>query len=433
MRILNSKISFLLALGDIFSFTFSLFLTLIIRYGFKVSPEIVRDHVIPFAVLFVLWVLVFLIAGLYEKRSVIFRRELLSILLKAQAVNAVIAVAFFYFATFAKVAPKTNLFIYLFISSVLIILWRTRGAFSSYNYEETALMLAHGPDVEALQYEIKTKKGYALHIVTQPDGKKIDSIQNISVVIFDAHDPKTKDLHKDLYQLIFSHVQFIDITEVYENVFGRVPLSLVNEGWFLENISTQPKMTYEALKRGMDIILSGILGIASLVLYPLVILLIATTSKGPVFIFQKRIGKDNQPITIPKFRTMIVNDGGAWITDNDNRITTVGKFLRATRIDELPQLFSVIKGDMSLIGPRPDIYDLGEKLAKEIPYYKIRNVIKPGLSGWAQIEQQTPPQSLEETTLRLAYDFYYIKNRSFVLDLKIALRTIKTLLSRVGR
>jgi lipopolysaccharide/colanic/teichoic acid biosynthesis glycosyltransferase len=183
----------------------------------------------------------------------------------------------------------------------------------------------------------------------------------------------------------------------------------------------------------MDIVVASVLILISLPLYPFIMLVIALSSKGPVCIFQKRIGKDNKVIIIPKFRTMTVNDGGVWVTENDTRITKVGKFLRATRIDELPQLFSVLKGDMSLIGPRPDIYDLGMKLEQEIPYYAIRNVIKPGLSGWAQIEQYAPPQSLEETKIRLAYDFYYIKNRSLVLDIKIALRTIKTLLSRVGR
>ena len=134
-----------------------------------------------------------------------------------------------------------------------------------------------------------------------------------------------------------------------------------------------------------------------------------------------------------KFRSMKASDGGKWVTAGDNRITRVGKFIRASRIDELPQLWSVVRGDMSLIGPRPDINDLGVKLSEEIPYYKIRNLVAPGLSGWAQIRQELPPQSLEETKIRLAYDFYYVKRRSITLDLKIALQTIKTLLMRVGK
>jgi lipopolysaccharide/colanic/teichoic acid biosynthesis glycosyltransferase len=129
---------------------------------------------------------------------------------------------------------------------------------------------------------------------------------------------------------------------------------------------------------------------------------------------------------------MNVNDGGKWLTDADNRVTRVGKILRKSRIDELPQILAVIKGDMSFIGPRPDIVNLGETLEKQIPYHNTRSIIRPGLSGWAQVNQDKPPQSVEESKLRLSYDLYYIKNRSLGLDIRIALRTIRTLLSRFG-
>jgi lipopolysaccharide/colanic/teichoic acid biosynthesis glycosyltransferase len=187
------------------------------------------------------------------------------------------------------------------------------------------------------------------------------------------------------------------------------------------------------LKRAVDFVIALIGGIVSLVFYPFVFIAIKLDDHGPVFIIQERVGKDGKIIKIPKFRSMKQSDKGAWVTDNDGRITRVGRFLRASRIDELPQFFSVIKGDLSLVGPRPDIHDLGIKLLKEIPYYSARSIIKPGLSGWAQTRQEVPPQSLEETKLRLAYDFYYIKNRSLLLDLKIILQTISTLASRAGR
>ncbi|MBU1558085.1 sugar transferase, partial [Patescibacteria group bacterium] len=171
----------------------------------------------------------------------------------------------------------------------------------------------------------------------------------------------------------------------------------------------------------------------SLILYPFVFVAIKIEGGGPVFITQERIGQGNKIIKMVKFRSMKVNDSGVWPTEEDQRITKVGKFIRKTRIDELPQLWNILKGDISLIGPRPDIIDLGKKLTKEIPYYTIRNLVKPGLSGWAQIKQDVPPHSIEETKVRLTYDLYYVKNRSFLLDFKIALKTIKTLLSRAGK
>jgi lipopolysaccharide/colanic/teichoic acid biosynthesis glycosyltransferase len=182
----------------------------------------------------------------------------------------------------------------------------------------------------------------------------------------------------------------------------------------------------------MDIFLSIVIGVFAILMYPFVFLAIKLEDGGPVLISQGRVGRNNKTITLYKFRSMKDSDGGKWLTENDKRHTTVGKFLRRSRIDEFPQLWNVLRGDISLIGPRPDILNLGLELAKEIPYYNIRNIIKPGLSGWAQIHQDKPPQSVAETKLRLAYDLYYIKNRSFLLDLKIAARTLKTLLVRAG-
>ena len=141
------------------------------------------------------------------------------------------------------------------------------------------------------------------------------------------------------------------------------------------------------------------------------------------------MGKNNAVIKIIKFRSMARN------ADGDNVITRVGRFIRATRIDELPQLWNVVKGDLSLVGPRPELPDLVKVYEKEIPYYKVRHLVTPGLSGWGQIRDYNVPRGtadVDRTRTKLSYDLYYIKNRSFMLDLIIALKTIKTILSRSG-
>ena len=257
--------------------------------------------------------------------------------------------------------------------------------------------------------------------------------EDISVIVIDLNHRKADPIMPQLYNLIFSKIRFIDMHRVYEEVFGRVGLSLLDHSWFLENISATPKYVYDVAKRIMDLIIAIPLALISFILYPFVASAIKLDDKGPVFVIQERIGKENKIIRIPKFRSMKSSDKGLWVKEADDRITRVGRFLRRSRIDELPQLLSVIKGDLSLVGPRPDIYDLGMKLSREIPYYTVRSLISPGLSGWAQIRQEDPPQSVEETKIRLSYDFYYIKHRSFFLDLKIALQTIRTLLMRVGK
>ncbi|TRZ52318.1 hypothetical protein D4R99_02950 [bacterium] len=156
---------------------------------------------------------------------------------------------------------------------------------------------------------------------------------------------------------------------------------------------------------------------------------------GKIFSHQDRIGKGNSIIHLLKFRTMTRDDGGVW-GEGENKVTRVGDFLRKTRIDELPQLWNVLWGSISLIGPRPEFPDPVKQYAAEVPYYNIRHLIKPGLSGWAQIYHENHPHhgiDIQETKNKLSYDLYYIKNRSIMLDLKIALLTIKTLLMRVGK
>ena len=223
--------------------------------------------------------------------------------------------------------------------------------------------------------------------------------------------------------------------KVYEDIFDRVPLSLLRHTWFLENISLTPKFTYDFLKRLMDIVVSIILGLISLAFYPFVWLIQKFDEGQGMFSVQERVGKNDVPVKLYKFRTMqVANDEGRW-DKNENKVTRVGRFLRRTRIDELTQLWNVMKGDISLIGPRPEFSVAAKQYEKEIPYYNVRYLIKPGLSGWAQIHHDKHPHhsvDIQETKNKLSYDLYYVKNRSFLIDLKVALHTIRELVSRRG-
>ncbi|MFA5841359.1 MAG: sugar transferase [Candidatus Paceibacterota bacterium] len=446
MTISNKSEPFILFLGDIAVFVVALWLTLFVRYGEVPSGNLFFSHLEPFSILFVLWSLVFFIAGLYDKHTSILKSRLPGILLNSQVTNSAVAVIFFYLFPYFGINPKTNLLIYLVISFALILLWRIYGVglFGSHRREK-AVLIGSGEEMRDLRDEINGNDRYSIKFVSSVDLSSLESFdfksevldviyaEGISAVVIDLKNEKVGPILPNLYNLIFSNVKFIDMYKVYEDTFDRIPLSLLNYNWFLENISLSVHAGYDVLKRLMDLAISLILGIISLVFYPFVFLAIKLEDGGPVFIAQERIGEGNIPVRLIKFRSMKKNDSGVWPTDGDGRITGVGKFLRRTRIDELPQLWSVVTGDLSLIGPRPDIIDLGRKLAGEIPYYTVRNLIKPGLSGWAQIKQDLPPHSVEETKLRLSYDLYYIKNRSFMLDLRIALQTIKTLLSRSGK
>jgi lipopolysaccharide/colanic/teichoic acid biosynthesis glycosyltransferase len=158
-------------------------------------------------------------------------------------------------------------------------------------------------------------------------------------------------------------------------------------------------------------------------------------SRGPVLFCQTRVGMHGKTFTIYKFRTMRIDaekSGAQWAQDNDERITPLGNFFRSSRIDELPQCWNIIKGDMSIVGPRPERPEFTSSLAKEIPYYDLRHVVKPGLTGWAQVSYPYGA-STEDSLRKLQYDLYYIKNYSLLLDLNILLRTVLVTIRRTGR
>ncbi len=448
MSSLSKKEAVILFFGDIFFFIFSLWVTLCIRYGSVPTQEHFVTLLVPFSYLFILWVFVFFIAGLYEKHTLILKSKLPSVIFNAQVANSLFAIVFFYLIPYFGIAPKTILFIYLAVSFVCILLWRLYGmSFLGTRERQPALLIGSGDEMRELFDEVNGNNRYDLKFISSVDVRDIDAIDiqgdiitplyenNIKIIVVDFSHENVTPLLPHLYNLIFSKVRFIDSHRIYEDIFDRIPLSLVTYSWFLENISVSPKFTYDFLKRLFDIILSLILGLISLIVYPFVWLAITLDDGKDIFIRQERVGQSDHTIGILKFRTMSVNDGGEGDAGRAQKITRVGKFLRNSRIDELPQLWNVLRGDLSLIGPRPELPNLVALYEKEISFYNVRHLIKPGLSGWAQLYQKTPPKfatDYDQTKTKLSYDLFYIKNRSFWLDIKIALKTIRELVSRRG-
>lgn len=448
MASIHKRESIGLVLGDLLVFVVSLWLTLVIRYAEVPSNAKFIDHFEPFIWLFLVWVLVFFIAGLYDKPILLQKRELIGGVLKAHLGNIIIALVVFYSVPQLGITPKVILFIYLLASSLLISLWR----FVVYPRVTTgkkiqSALIGSGTEVQELYTKLNATPQANLHFVecvdpsTLKDAAELQAFKQrvkehgISVLAVDLLHPDAEHLFRDFYDLMFSGVQFIDMHKLYEDLFDREPLGLIDESWFIEHISTAPNFIYDTLKRVMDIAVSLPLGLVSLIFYPFVWVAIKLDDKGPLFITQHRVGKGNKPIHIIKFRTMSVATDVDLTKDSVRRVTRVGAFLRKSRIDELPQLWNVIRGDLSLIGPRPELPALVATYEQEISYYAIRHLIKPGLSGWAQIYHENHPHhglGVLETKEKLSYDLYYIKHRSFVLDIKIALKTIKALLSRTG-
>jgi exopolysaccharide biosynthesis polyprenyl glycosylphosphotransferase len=442
MTIYNKKEGAILFLGDIFFFVMALWLALSVRYLEIPNGETFYAHLVPFSILFVTWLVSFFIAGLYGKHTLLFKSRLPTLILHTQIINSILAVLFFYLLPNFDIAPKTILFLYLVFSFGLVLIWRTRiVGYLGFRKKQKAILIGEGAEMRELYTEVNHNPRYGLIFVSSIDLDKIDGMDfeedflrtvyedEVSSVVIDLKNKKIDPFLPRLYNLIFHRVHFIDMHNVYEDIFDRVPLSILRYSWFLENISARSHVIYDIMKRAMDLSASLPLCVLSLIFYPLVYLAIKLDDRGAIFIQQDRIGKGGRNIKIYKFRTMAPDQ------DGEQKVTRVGDLLRKTRVDELPQLWNVISGDLSLIGPRPELPHFVKLYQKEIPYYHIRHLLTPGLSGWAQIHMDKPPKfkiGYDETKSKLSYDLYYIKNRSLMLDIKIALLTIRTLLSRSG-
>jgi exopolysaccharide biosynthesis polyprenyl glycosylphosphotransferase len=225
---------------------------------------------------------------------------------------------------------------------------------------------------------------------------------------------------------------------VYEELLGRVPIHHLESDWVLRSFIDEARTSgfYEIGARALDIIGSIIGLMILLVMLPILAIVMLIDDGLPIFYTQTRLGKGARVFEMIKLRTMIKNaeaDGHARpAEENDPRVTRVGNFLRRTRIDELPQFWDVLRGEMSIVGPRAERPELVAKYQKQIPFYRARLMVKPGITGWAQINYGYA-STIEDTEIKLEYDLYYIKNRSLMMDIVIILRTISTVLSRKGR
>lgn len=456
MRSIRVRELLSLFIGDVAFLVAALWLTLAIRYFNIPSTELFMLHFVPFSLLFIVWILLFFIVGLYEQHTLIFRMRLPGRIFRAQTINVIIAGLFFFFVDIFGIAPKTNLLIYLLVSFVLIVWWRlwVYPRLSTNSNRAPALLVGGGSETKELFNEVNGNNRYPYYFVETlsidhlDGGSVADKLYSamkrpdLSFVVADVHHRKLANILPHLYKPIFSDVRFVDARELYEEIFERLPLSFLGDSSIEEFLGHHDaRWTYMIIKRLIDIMGGIAMGLVTMLVAPFVWIALRIEGKGPLFIVQERMGINSTRVQSYKFRSMSFNDAASaeWVGEGKtaNKVTRVGSVLRVTSIDEFPQFINILAGELSLIGPRNDIVGLGERLAEAIPFYKLRYSVKPGITGWAQINQQyeqgnISPQSIEETKVRLAYDFYYIKNRSLMLDIIIALKTLKRMVFRLS-
>ena len=385
-----------------------------------------------------------------------YRLSLAEKLFKAYLINVAVAALFFYFVQYYYfiITPKIILIFYAVLSYFLLFGWRVlslsfihgaagKGAFYFIGphpeLEEISRAFEHNPYYSNFKVlagkssaEIKSESDVDFSLLEERAKSGL-----FSAIVATLPHQHNENLIRKFYDSIFNGVHFFDFQKFYESVFHKIPVSLVNEMWFLENVSSPSLAVYDFLKRIVDIVVSAASGAVFLLFYPFIIAAIKLDDGGPIFITQERIGRYQKPIRIVKFRSMSGNDQGEYGKGGKTKlkVTRVGRWVRLLRVDELPQLWNVLRGDLSLVGPRPELPALAGQYSSRIPYYNARHLIPPGLTGWAQIRHDQHPHhgaDITETKEKLSYDLYYLRHRSLLLDLFIILQTVKIVITARG-
>ena len=428
-----------LFLGDISILYLSLLGTVFFGFWGQFNWEILSGHLLPFSILYFFWLIIFYIFGLYDLGAIRIRVVLYPKILGAILCGLGLGMVFFYLVPLFGITPKTNLLLNVLIFGILFLIWRKLFGllFSSRFFNNIAILGKDSQKIEALTKEITARPylGYRL-TATFDDGKNLlakirDKKINALIV---AEDFETDfDLLENLYQCLEARIIFWDWSQAYELFCEKIPTAFLQKKWFLENLKEGEKKFYDKIKRGQDLILATAILVLTLPLWPLIALLIKLGDGGPIIYKQKRIGKDKKLFFLLKFRSMAIGaeseTGPVWAKKEDPRVTKVGKWLRRIHIDELPQMINVLRGDINLVGPRPERPEFVEQLEKEIPHYHVRHLIKPGFTGWAQIKFRYG-RSVMDSQEKFQYDLYYLKNRSLILDLGILLKTFQLLFKK---
>lgn len=429
--------------GDILTLYAALLLTLWIRYGHLFYAELMNYHVEPFTIIFGIWILVFYISGLYDLQSLKNDFEFEKRFWYTTIANIFFAALFFYAVPSFGIAPKTNLGVFFIIFGGISYLWRAAynsvlgrtGASSrilmvgaNSTSQEIADYLGKNPQ---LGYEISYWMKEGLQDKEFAHLSQIIVANEITTIVIPAHLKKDHLSAKLIYKCLALGIEIIELSKLYELIFRKVPLAELEEVWFLENLTARHRI-YDMVSEPLERLFALLLGIALLPLLILIAILIKITSPGSAFFSQRRVGKNEREFTIWKFRTMNMDaekNGPQWANYfNDVRVTWFGDILRKSHLDELPQLYNIVKGELSFVGPRPERPEFIVKLRKELPYYDLRHLTKPGITGWAQINYRYAA-SAADAFQKLQYDIYYIKNNSLLLDLLIVVRTVKFLIT----
>ena len=348
---------------------------------------------------------------------------------------------------------RIPLIVFLFLTPMAIFLWRLffRSLFNVIPATKNVLYICSNPnnksqekftkqiDGEGFQTYYKTKLTFSLENGQFLKKEKfISAIEKIDSFILNlqSYDKLSIELEEILLNAMLRGKEVLSFTSFYENIYEALPIESHNDSFYeiLQLKNSKIRYFQAVFTFIVNWVLVIFVGLVFVLILPFVFILNMFFNRGPLFYRQKRVGQYGEEFKIYKFRSMVVDaekQGAKMAAKNDTRITPFGKILRVFRIDELPQIISVAKGDMQFIGPRPERRIFVDQLNKIIPFYNVRHLIKPGITGWAQVKYKYG-ENLEDSIKKLEYDLYYIKNKSIMLDIRIIFKTITTVLFSRG-
>jgi len=445
-------------LGDLIFLYVGFYLAIFLRYLDTPNTTQLLVLLTPLTQLFLLFTVIFFIVGLYDLGRLKNNWTTYQKILLGCGVWLGLGIIYFYLHPTLQVSPKTILLIMAGLNLGLISLWRYIHSHHIMKslWQIGVLFIGTTPETNEIIQFLKTQpeRGYFvlgviplnsnpetnLDIPTFNSLSELGENLNPGLIVIAPNLEKNDELIKKLYAMIFQHVSILDLEQFYEELMKRIPPFTFSQTWFLSNLREQHKKIYDRFRIVTDYLIAVIIGGIFVITFPLVALLLKIFSPGPIFFIHERIGRMGQKFRIIKYRSMkVLGAGGSaevsgpvYAKEKDERITKIGKILRLTRLDEIPQFINILKGEMAIIGPRPERPEFVEELTKQMPYYSLRHMIKPGLTGWAQL-QKNYYGTMEENLRKLEYDLYYIKNRSLLLDIVILLRTINVIFGFKGR
>jgi len=444
MRITIKNLPFLFI--DLVSFYLALLVSLKLRLGSGFSFDILNSHLRAFGWLIFLMLVLFFVLGLYDLRNISRLFRYFKTWLIGIAIFFLFATFYFYFLPEANISPKTILVLMVLVFGVVDFGLREflrRYLVRSQPLVEI-LLIGKGDDAAELSKYLGENRqmGYKVQTwIREYDIHAIDKALNedeTRVIVIPSQLRGDKYFADKIYERLIKGTEVVSFAEFYENILGKVSMDELKENWFVEKLRPKDGL-YSLLKRLVDVFLALFVLLVTIAFWPIIAAIIKMVSPGSVLFLKERIGLGEKRFLLYKFRTM--HDGHEEKTEvkenfaeergDHKRVFGFGKLMRRMRIDEWPQAINVLKGELSFVGPRVDFADYYELLKDKIPYYQIRTIIVPGLSGWAQIHDKVG-NSVETARERLAYDIYYIKNRSMLLDLAISLKTLKTILTFSG-